>query len=249
MSENTLMPQTVLRLKRETSDSFRSRNIAPGALSGYTLKISVDSAYNIDPNIFVFQRDVATPYAGEYTDTFYSIASVGELEFLPSGAPSAESTNFYRSDSVALVFETPSELESAWEKISGEVLSLAESNDLSTSTSVDAVAIYPADAFLRYYGPTSGSPTEQQIEALASDTTYSSALSAAGIEFVNSRHFSFAFPASMGAGSLFVDGVETPCSLVEATFTTRYSQPVPYKIYTTEDPVADGVHTVSFVSQ
>lgn len=242
------MNKTVLRLKRETSDSLKADKHVVSAYAGYLLKITVDSAYNIQPEIFVMQRDVYSPYAEEYTDTFYSIASVGELEFLPVNAPSPESTNFYRTSAVELMFETLNDLEVAWNKISSEVLALAEANDLSINMTPDLVAIYPSDAFVRYYGPSVASPTQDDVKLLASDSTYSQAISTT-INFAGDKYFTIAYPASLGTGSLKVDGTDTDVTLSEINLTTKYLQVVPYNVYTTNDPISDGDRVVTFSKQ
>lgn len=239
------MNKTVLRLKRETSESLKRDKYAVGGYAGYLLKVTVDSAFNIVPEIFVMQRDVYSPYAAEYTDTFYSIASVGELEFLPTNAPTADSTNFYRVSSVELMFETMLDLETAWNSISGEVLLLAEANDLSINASPDVVAIYPSDAFPRYHGPSFASPTESEIKLLFSDNIYSQSFDST-TEFPSGKYFTFAYPSSIGTGQLQVDGIDTPVILSVMNITTKYLQTVPYNVYTTEDTISSGTHVFKF---
>lgn len=239
---------TVLRLKREISESAGPGQKAAGGYAGYLLKVTVDSAHNIVPEIFVMQRDVYTPYAGEYTDTFYSIASVAELEFLPAGAPTPDSTNFYRTSVIELMFESLNELEGAWSTISGEVLLLAEANDLSINVIPDLVAIYPEDAFLRYYGTSDASPTVGEIQLLQNDNVYSAKLSVS-LDFAGSSHFVFAYPSSVGTGALELDGIATDVTLSTANMVTKYGQTVPYNIYVTDGPVADGAHLVTFSQQ
>ena len=239
------MNKTVLRLRRETSQSLKTDKHIVTPYAGYLLKITVESAHNIYPEIFVMQRDVYTPYSGEYTDTFYSIASVAELEFLPVGAPTPESTNFYRTSTVELMFETPIELEESWQKISAEVLYLAEANDLSINLESDIIATYPLDAFLRYYGPSVETPVSDDIKLLSQDSVYSLALNKE-FEFNDNKHFTFAYPAQLGVGYLSVDGAACGTSSSDLNITTQYNQIVPYKVYTTIEPLSDGLHLIKF---
>lgn len=241
------MKKTVLRLKRETSNSLRQVDLPIPNLGAYLMTVSVESAFNIDSEVFVMQRDVQSSYVDGYVDTFYSIASVGELAFLPIGAPSLDSTNFFRVSSVEMMFETPKDLETAWQKISAEVLALAEANDLSINTVADIVAIYPSDAFLRYYGASLNPPNAQQIQALTSDSEYSNKLSTV-LNFGAGSYFTFAYPGSLGSGELKIDEVAVGVNISSINLTTKYEQIIPYKVYTTQNQLTVGLHTIKFSS-
>lgn len=249
------MKNTVIRLKRETSKSFYSTSTNNG-LVGFLLKVSVDVSHNIDPNIFVMQRDVANTYTNEPVDTFYSIASVGELEILSVNSPNSVHNNFYRTNYIELMFETPQELESAWRSISLEVRDLIEANDLSINTELDVIASYPLDAFLRYFGTSPvASPTEASIKALSSDSFYGVTPEILGssieigpnpgeIQLYQPEYYYFATSDLEAQPFVYVDGLLQTLNIFNVNITNKYGLLIPYKVFRTESTLSIGVHLI-----
>jgi hypothetical protein len=246
---------TVIRLKRETSKSLYSTATNNG-LVGFLLKISVDVSHNIDPNIFVMQRDVANTYTAEPIDTFYSIASVGELEMLSVNSPNSIYNNFYRTNYIELMFETPQELESAWKSISSEVRDLIEANDLSINTEPDVIAAYPIDAFLRYFGTSAVSnPTETSIKNLNSDSGYGVVPEILGssidvgpnsgeIELYQPEYYYFATSDLTAQPFIYVDGNLQTLTTFNLNIVNKYGLSIPYKIFRTQSTLNIGIHLV-----
>lgn len=239
------MNKTVLIIKRETSKSFRENPRRVPLMAGFLLKIDVEIAHNIDRNIFVMQRDVISSYSQEERDTFYSIASVGEMEWIPSGAPDLDGVNFFRTDSLELMFESKKDLEDSWGKISSEVYALAESNDISINTEPDLYAIYPSDSIYRYYGNTESDPSASEILNLSSSLEYGSDLEIIDT-FNGDKHFSIAQPEYLGDKKLFIDNVLASYSRTGITLNNKYGVEIPYFLYTTTEPVPTGLHKIKF---
>lgn len=237
---------TVLLLKRETSSSYKSSSTPISGFVGYGMKVYVDTAYNIVPEIFVMQRDVNSSYTDGVCDTLYSVASVDELESIPPNAPDPDGSNFFRVSSLEMVFKSPQDLDNAWSVISQDVLSLATANDLLINTSPDVVAMYPADAFPRYYGNTTATPSGSDLTALQSDTSFSTSLTASETSS-GSNYYSFCYPATIGTSSLSVNGTSTATNFSTVTLTNKYGAPVLYNVYTTTTALASGSNSIVFV--
>ncbi len=249
------MKNTVIRLKRETSKSLYSTSTNNG-LVGFLLKISVDICHNIDSNIFVMQRDVANSYSSEPVDTFYSIASVGELEILSVNSPNSVYNNFYRTNYIELMFETPQELEAAWTSISAEVRDLIEANDLSINTDLDVVASYPIDAFLRYFGTSPvSSPTETSVKNLSSDSFYGVVPEILGssidvgptsgeIQLYQPEYYYFATSDLSATPFIYVDGVLQSLVTFNINIVNKYGLSIPYKVFRTQSTLSIGIHLV-----
>ena len=245
------MNRTVIRLKRETSKSLYSSD--NNGLVGYLMKIYVENYHNIDPYIFVMQRDIGGKYSQESLDTFYSIASVGELEFLSINDPNELYSNFYRTNQIELMFETPQELEKAWESISSEVRSLVEANDLSINTSPDVIASYPLDAFLRYFGTSAlDTPTEAMINTLGSDSGYSLESSIQGsvslaedITLTQEEYYYFASTDLNVSPKIVVDANTQTLQTFNVSLTNKYGLTIPYKVFRTQNKLTVALHTVS----
>jgi hypothetical protein len=239
------MNRTVIRLKRETSKSLYS--IDNSGLVGYLMKIYVENYYNIDPHIFVMQRDIGGKYSQDPLDTFYSIASVGELEFLSVNEPNDLYNNFYRTNQIELMFETPQDLEKAWESISSEVRSLVEANDLSINTSPDVIAAYPLDAFLRYFGASAlASPTEAMIENLGADSGYSlESPVQETISLAQQEYYYFASTDLNASPLVVVDGNAQTLQTFNVSVTNKYGLTVPYKVFRTQNKLTAALHTVT----
>ncbi len=244
MSDNIYMQKTVLILKRETSDSFRQETAPKTSLAGYLLKVKVEIAHNINKNIFVMQRDISSNYSQPAIDTFYSIASVGEMEWIPENSPDSFSSNFFRTDNIELMFESKKELEIGWEKISKEVYSLAEANDLSIETKTDLYATYPNDAFYRYYGVSQQQTlNESDILNLYKDLEYAKNVDIFD-EFTGNTYFAVAIPSFLGDHIFYVDNNLVSFSKSDINLTTKYGADVMYTIYITDDFIPAGIHNI-----
>ena len=239
------MQKTVLILKRDTSESFRKEDRSLSELAGYLLKVKVEVSHNIDANIFVMHRDVISDYAQPSIDTFYSIASVGEMEWIPAGSPDDFSTNFFRISEIELMFESKKELELGWEKISKEVYALAEANDLSLETRTDLYATYPLDALYKYYGPTDSIPSVDEIDNLQKDLEYAKDLKIFD-EFSGSTYYSIVVPEYLRGGKIYVDNNLVSFSKNDINLITRYGANVLYTIYTTDEFIPSGFHNVKY---
>jgi len=239
---------TVIILKRETSKSYQNATTSqPGmykaisAMTGFLLKINVSINHNIDENIFVMQRDLDSEYSVGPIDTFYSIASVGELEHIPIGAPNVNSTNFFRTDNIELMFESPKDLEMAWAKISSEVFSLAEQNDASINTSSDVFASYPVDAINLFFG------TVKQTTVDESDILL---LSSENSEFFknyqlnnqdNDNYFIFCYPSFFPEAEIYVNNALKPSNYSLINITSKYGLQIQHRLYRTSSPLLNGL--------
>lgn len=236
------MPQTVIILSKTQSASIEE--ISPG-MSGYRVDLEVVQATNIDPKIFIFHREVlslgAIPESGEpYEDTFYSVASVPELESLPE-APTTPAP-FYRKNSVSLVFSSISDLNEGVVTILDMIERLKAANDLTTNLGVSELIGFPPTALSRFWGiTTETSITDEILLAGSSDLLYSIPLGASIANTAGPRYVYFAIPASLEAITEFRIGGD----LVDTVLQTRDVETVggtlvSYRIYRTEDAVPTG---------
>lgn len=238
---------TVIILKRETSKSYQNALTGQvgiyksvSAMTGFLLKISVSINHNIDKNIFVMQRDVDSQYSIDPIDTFYSVASVGELEHIPILAPDPNSTNFFRTDNIELMFESPRELENAWAKISSEVFSLAEDNDASINTSMDVFASYPIDAINLFFGTTKiANPNESDILLLSPEK--SDFFKQYKIHNTDpDNYYVFCYPSFLPEADIYVNGNLTPCNYSLIDITSKYGLQIECRLYTTSSVLING---------
>lgn len=97
----------------------------------YGLRVRVEEAVGIPPEIFVFHRSsrlVATgfPWDMEIVDEFQNVATPVDIEETLPESLAADSTRHFRSSSVELLFRCEADLERAKEAIDGDVSSLVE---------------------------------------------------------------------------------------------------------------------------
>jgi hypothetical protein len=172
----SMSEKTQIRLKRETSLSLVSPPNTATAFEGFLLKIEVEKAYKISPKIFVMQRDVNSGYIADgVLDSFFSVASVGELEWIPEDAPVKNGTNFYRTNSIELVFESREDLESGWKKIKADVYALAKANDVTFEVAEELLFPFPEDSLPMYYGTSHLSLSGlSAIQSLSKNPVYTS---------------------------------------------------------------------------
>ena len=99
-----------------TVQSAPTGPVTPPNLAGYQLQMSVSTTGGLDPNVFIFQAALANTTASGPADTFYTVASAGQLVALPATNPAAGSP-FYRLSSLNLVFESEEALQRALDSI------------------------------------------------------------------------------------------------------------------------------------
>ena len=102
----------------------------PQGNSGYRVIFTVTSAENIDTAIFVRQREVAVASQDNFIDSFYTVASVADMNELPAGFSSMDHP-FYRTASVELVFGNLSDLDKYVGVIQRMIEQLKAANDLA----------------------------------------------------------------------------------------------------------------------
>jgi hypothetical protein len=115
-------PAGVFTLKRYDSGK-PERN--EGKLA-YRLTVQVTGTGQADSAIFVYQSRVANTETGELEGVFDHVASAQDLENLPIGLPAKlDDVDYFRLDSVDLVFRKWDTLESVWLLIVDNVKRLA----------------------------------------------------------------------------------------------------------------------------
>jgi hypothetical protein len=233
------VPKTFILLKRETSLSLGTSANTPTAFEGFLLKVTVDTVNDITDKIFVMQRDVASNYVDGVLDTFYSIASVAELELLPEDAPEEDGTNFFRTNSIELIFETPEELEEAWKKIRYDVSALSIANDSSLTIDQTIYQPYPADSILKYFGVNenvlpNGTNVKSSLyssgEFLA-ETVFSSSITTDSYVYVV-LHESFGTDREIE-----VNGINQPTTITSTTIDSEYGVTLNYNIFRTTNKI------------
>jgi hypothetical protein len=214
------MKNTYIILKKETSRSLREQPGLPTAFAGFLLKISVDEVNDITDHIFVMQRDVNSNYVDDVLDSFYSVASVGEIELIPEDNPDENGTNFFRTNSIELMFQSAKELEDAWTKIKSDVSALAIANDASFDIDNVTIHSFPPNRIPRFYGKSSDSNIDASSIKLSlnKDFESSSTLSVsetlfAGDYFYVCLHTSFGNDMSIHLDGVQIDTVVTTVSL------------------------------------
>ena len=232
------MPYTFIILKRETSRSLTKLPATPTAFAGFLLKVTVDIYNNISPKIFVMQRDVDSAYVDGVLDTFYSIVSVGELDLIPEDEPEVGGTQFFRTDSIELMFESVEDLEAGWKKIKFDVAALSKANDDSLTVDATSYSAFPVGAIPRYYGKheqilTTGSEVTQSL--FANDEYSSVALFNAAIS--TDSYLYFVLHSTFGVDHVisFKD-IEQPTTVTAITISVGGSTQN-YNIFRTTDPI------------
>jgi hypothetical protein len=166
--------KTYILLKKETSLSLIAPPQTATAFEGFLLKIEVSKSHKISPKVFVMQRDVDSNYIAEgVTDNFFSVASVGEIEWIPEDSPNSNSTNFYRTDKIELVFESREDLDQAWKKIKFDVVALAKANDVTYEIAEETFVPFPEDSLPMYYGTSHADlVTSELVSSLSENPNY-----------------------------------------------------------------------------
>jgi hypothetical protein len=104
-------------------------------LAGYRLRVSVTGASGMSGKPFVFQAALPNATASGPADTFYTVASAGQLAALPADAP-ASGQPFYRLAALDLVFESEETLREAQASIEFMLAALVRAvNELAAQAS------------------------------------------------------------------------------------------------------------------
>lgn len=111
------------------------------------LRVEVTEAVDIDPNIFVYKRDMGTPYVPDdpVDDTFQSVASAADMAEYPVGAPDPDvAFPFFRQTWVELDFRSTLEADRFWATLVAEAAVLLHSlNKLEQLQVAETVQIGP----------------------------------------------------------------------------------------------------------
>jgi hypothetical protein len=211
-------------------------------MSGYRLDLSVDTAVNIDPKIFILHREVLSlGVLGDgddpYEDTFYSVASVPMMESVPE-APTTD-IPFYRVSSVSLVFSNLEDLNAGRESILGLVEILQEANDGVINVLPSTKLAFPPQSLSRFWGYTAETTiTDEILLAGFSDTLYQVPLSVTITSIPAARYFYFAMPASLGSiQAMNINGTAAAQASVSRSVQTVNGCSVPYIIYKTQSTI------------
>mgnify|MGYP000597036515 CR=1 FL=1 len=118
-------------------------------LSAFRLRVEVELTHGIEPQIFVYRRDLANPYTGDVLDTFFTIASPVDMAEYPSEEPDPQKAYpFFRKRFVELDFRSTALADEAWRLIVEEATTLVHAlNRLEDLEPVEEVWIgpYPED--------------------------------------------------------------------------------------------------------
>lgn len=219
---------TTIVLSKTVSDSVT--NPAPRP-SGYRLDLSVSEAVNIINKIFVMQREIQSPSSTDYENTFYSVASVADLEELPlvptTGRP------FYLTNSISLIFRTMNELQQYAAEIENLVQLLAKDNDLVINSGDPTMLGFPrGHTLMRYYGLLqTTTATDENLRSMRQDEEYNRDLD---VEFTSDapHYIYFAYRNELGAPTEFrVDGVDEVPVLVTRNVISDRGYSHSYRIY------------------
>jgi len=107
-----------------------------GRTQGYRFTLEVLEAVGLPLEIFVYQRKPIISNTA-YEDAFVNIASPGDLEEYPVGAPACAAKPFFRLSVVDLVFRSISLAEDAWTAIQGDIDQLIETMKFMNNLSVE----------------------------------------------------------------------------------------------------------------
>jgi hypothetical protein len=111
------------------------------------IRVDVIDAVDIDPNIFLYRQDMATPYTPDAspTNTFFSVASPADINDYPIGAPDPlKAFPFFRQTFVELDFRSTLQADQFWQDVIQEATVLIHAmNKLELLEEVDHIQIGP----------------------------------------------------------------------------------------------------------
>lgn len=219
---------TIVYTKTLTGPPAQPENAAH--LGCWRVAINIIEATGINKKIFVYKKGTPTTSGGAFSDYFYSVASLYEIESLPEDA--ASSGAFYRSSSVDLVFQSSEEASAALAEIESliEAVRLAASVDQSSPV----YAWSPAGSVLKYYGVLAGtSATDEQLLSLSAEEGVSKDISK-NISSQILGYVYFAYRQLSGSIASFkVNGNEVPTTLVTRNVVNSAGHSAVYNIYRT----------------
>ncbi len=217
-------------------------------MSGYRLDLEVVSATNIDTKIFILQREVLSlgvlaedeDEDDPYEDTFYSVASVPQMESVPEAV--TDDVQFYRVGSVSLVFASVEELQAGLDSILGLITLLQEANDRVINLLPARRIGFPAESIARFWGYTTETTiTDEILLAGLSDVIYDAQVDVLISGIPGPRYLYLALPASLAAVvTIKVSGGSVSFVSVTRDVETVAECSVSYKIYRTASTVAAG---------
>lgn len=218
----------------------------PVSMSGYRATFTVTEAVNIDPNIFVRQREVNEPSQVNFIDSFYTIASVADMADLPVGF-SSMSQPFYRVNTVTLVFPNQEDFEKYVEQIKVMIEALRKANDLVINMlPSETIGIPDNETLLRYWGASSNlSVLDSELYTFNTDDVYSK-IKTIGFDTDAPRYLYFAYRDELGApASVTVNMAPEVPVLVQRAVISENGYSHAYRIYRTAG-THTGITTFSF---
>jgi hypothetical protein len=119
-------------------------NVVAGRTTAYRMKVRVTRTKDVDPNIFLYRRDVAPLGAAPPVDTFVAICTPVDLEEIDAGEPAAQS-KYYRTADIDMLARNAADLEEAWELICidrDELVSTLQALKDATGTEISAYGTF-----------------------------------------------------------------------------------------------------------
>lgn len=111
---------------------LKSRINMVEAEGNHRLRVWVEEATDVDPNIFVYQRFPQWPGEDAPRDVFVAVASVADMAEFPPAAPSSSSSEdspFFRLRMFDVVFRSVYDLNNSWALVKQDVADLVRNLD------------------------------------------------------------------------------------------------------------------------
>lgn len=106
---------------------YQVENINWTYYGAYRMRVEVAGTENIDPNIFVYQRGLVSPYTGQPEDIFAAIAGPAQLADIPALEPNANrSYPFFRLHYMEADFDSEAQALEVWQAILADARILCE---------------------------------------------------------------------------------------------------------------------------
>lgn len=224
------MKTTIVYRKTESDSLERPGN----GLSGYRVDLEITEVLNITDAIFIMQREVPNPDLPDtYEDTFYSVASVAQLESVGT-VPSLDNP-FYRVNAISLVFPNPEELKLYTDRIILLIGKLQKANDALINMQDPTTGAFPSDTLARYWGLVSAAAvTDEDLEAGSVDYVYDKILSKTLQNDGGPRYVYVALRADLSAiTALKINAATIATTLVTRAVVNANGYSASYNIYRT----------------
>lgn len=223
------MKTTIIYTKTESS----SVEAVANGMAGYRVTFHVTEGDNIDTRIFIFQREVATNDDAAFTDTFYSVASVSQLESVPT-APTGD-IPFYRASTVSLVFPNLADFRKYTDHLVALIDKLREANDIVINMLASETSATPDNTLARYWGLVSvGSVSDDDLAAKSVDYVFSQVADKTLANDAGPRYVYFAIRSDLPDVTVFkINTVDAPVVLDTRSVTNTNGYAHSYKIYRT----------------